>query len=305
MSIATTATAIRYDGNGSTIDSYEIPFPFLETSHILAAVSEDGIAPPVSLNSADFSVTRNEDGQGGELVTVVAVDAPARLVIWRLVPIIQPTEFQLAGPFPSTSVETALDRLTMQCQQIYRQLLELAGEGDGFYVKAPTGSPEEIRDVKIWPNAVTGGAIVPNYTGQLGVRFDTQSIYISQSTDAGDWQEYRSRWQKEYKPVAEGVEVPANETVTLGFLFEDSAVKTIFISSAGGTDSEVQVSVFAGATLLGVLTIPDGSDWATMICIVPDTVFDQGTRLTAEIINASFGSGDREGLDVILECLNT
>jgi hypothetical protein len=96
----------------------------------------------------------------------------------------------LQGPFPSKTAETALDRLELQTQELNTRILSLEGEDTG--VPAGTGSGAATAT---WLNAAARAAVVPAMVGQLGVERATQTIWIAQSTTAGDWEEFAKRAQ--------------------------------------------------------------------------------------------------------------
>lgn len=305
MSVSTEILALRYDGNGSAVDPYLITFPFLDVSEIYAAVTPDGVAPPVNLGPGDYTVTRDEGTGGGTLTTAEPVELPARIVIYRHLPLIQPTEFQFAGPFPSKSSETSLDRLLMQIQQVNRRVSELAGESDGVdYVHPPVGPPETQRDVKVWNDGTLRGTVLPQWVGQLGVELSTQSLWIAQTVAVGSWLEFRSRWQLAFLLVGEGVEVPLGFSPHLSYLSEPTAVKRLFCSTSGGLTSDIEVGLYAGAVPVGSVTLASGSEWAEAASDIPDVIIPKGTRMTATVVNSSYGTGNRHGLNLTLECLN-
>lgn len=190
MAVSDICLAIRYAGEDKT--QFDIPFPFLERSHILAAISADGEAPPVLLPLSAYAV--GNDAQGHPVVTTHApVPSGAAIVIFRNVPLTQPTVFQPAGPFPAKANETALDRLLMQVQQLNRRINNVAGLPSEDYVEVPGSSPDNARDVATWANGDARGGIRPRWTGQLGVERENGSVWIGQSTTPGDWQEFRPR----------------------------------------------------------------------------------------------------------------
>jgi hypothetical protein len=193
MAVPSSTSSVRYTGNGSTVTPYAIPFPFLDTDHIYAAVSSNGVLDPELLEPGDFTVTRLEDGSGGSLTTAAAVTSPAALVITRTVPLTQPTELPNSGLFPPESVETALDRLEMQIQQLNRRVNSVEGVDDEDYVFVPGGIPAEVTGNASWLNAAARATKRPAKVGQIGVETSTQTLWISQSTTPGDWSEFQPR----------------------------------------------------------------------------------------------------------------
>jgi hypothetical protein len=187
MAVPTTQLEVTYVGNGSTEETYHIGFPFLDVAHIHVAVSSDGVEEAVLLSPSGYVVTRNADGGGGSLKTAAAISSPATVTIFREVPLTQPTVFQVAGPFPAKSNETALDRLLMQVQQINRGLLALGGEaGPPVEIGAGTGT-------LTWANAAARAAVLPIFAGQVGIERETQTLWIAETATVGDWREFRTR----------------------------------------------------------------------------------------------------------------
>ncbi len=290
--------ALRYDGAGT---HYLITFPFLETAHIRVAVSPDGVADPVPLGPAEFSVVQNETSWS--VITTTAYALPATVLVWRSVPLTQPTEFQLAGPFPSQSAETALDRVVMQIQQLNRRINEVAEQNDGdFVLPPPSGNVSTVIDVLSWPSDGGRGSAQPNRAGQLGVQRDNRSLWVSQSAAVGDWKRFGD-WQKEWRIYQPTEELPAEAMLHLGTLSEPTSVKSLYFAiAATSAGSTVELSVFAGAELLGQAVIESNAFTASCPCLVPNEVIPDGTRLSVAIVNDGYGTGQHLGLDVILQC---
>lgn len=215
MAVSTTTLALLYTGNGSTSTAYQITFPFLDASHIYAAVSSDGEEDPVLLEPADYTVTRLADGSGGSLVTAEAVTSPATIRIFRDMPLTQPVVLQAAGPLPSRTIEQAFDRLMMQVQQLNRKINGLHDlEGDD-YIEVPGAGATQVLGVETWEDSTERGAKVPKRAGQLGVEKATQSLWIAQSTTVGDWKIFRPRSSERLVIglVADGGEPSAYQTL--------------------------------------------------------------------------------------------
>lgn len=115
MALSTTSTYVEYDGNGSTVTAYPIPFQFSELGHITVRVKTGGVWD--DLDASDFTVTRAEDGTGS-LVTVEAIADTSLVRISRVTPSLQPTVLAKSSVDPfARSIETALDRLAMRSQE--------------------------------------------------------------------------------------------------------------------------------------------------------------------------------------------
>lgn len=216
MSVDTEVSSIEYAGNNSTSTAYTIPFPFLETTDIKCQVK------PLhgeyeELDADAFTVIRDGDGEGGTLTTATAVATLGAVYIYRDVPLVQPAEFPLGGLLPSTTVEQALDRVTMVAQQIQREstrALRLRADIDPI---SPTDSvffgfdssgefklytPEELRDAvdglagdntgnsKTWADDTARLAVEPDFIGQLGVQRDDSSIWYGYALGGSYWTRY-------------------------------------------------------------------------------------------------------------------
>lgn len=187
MAIPSAVRAVEYVGNNSTVTPYSIPFPFHDVAHIYVGVTADGETEPTVLASNAYTVTPITGG--GTLVTAAAIPITSTVLIFREVPIVQPTTLPLAGRLSSESIETAFDRLTMICQQIDSRARAAAGLDDNGAVVVPNGTAIP-PDVATWNLAAERGAVTPIRAGQLGVERDTDKIFIANSVTTGDWTEY-------------------------------------------------------------------------------------------------------------------
>jgi hypothetical protein len=121
MTLSTTANRVSYAGDGSTV-SFSIPFLFLVNSHIEATLrSSAGVETTWTLGT-QYTLTGAGLANGGTLtVDTSPTDyTPATgetLVIRRVVPETQETDYPEGGAFPASAHEQALDKLTMLIQQ--------------------------------------------------------------------------------------------------------------------------------------------------------------------------------------------
>lgn len=216
MSVDTEVSSIEYAGNNSTSTAYTIPFPFLETTDIKCQVK------PLhgeyeELDADAFTVIRDGDGEGGTLTTATAVATSGAVYIYRDVPLVQPAEFPLGGLLPSTTVEQALDRVTMVAQQIKRENARALRLREDIDPIAPTDSvffgfdsggefklytPEELRDAvdglagentgnsKTWADDTARAAVSPDFIGQIGTQRDDSSIWYGYALGGSYWTRY-------------------------------------------------------------------------------------------------------------------
>lgn len=115
MTIVNTQVTISYAGNGATT-SFAVPFPFFGPDE-LGVYRQDANGTQTTLTrGVDYSVS----GGNGTTGTVVMGLAPATgltLIIRRRTARTQQVEYDDYDPFPATTHETALDRLTAQGQE--------------------------------------------------------------------------------------------------------------------------------------------------------------------------------------------
>lgn len=115
MTLATTENTKTYTGDGLTT---EFPFPYLfyANSHIVVTV--DGATQALD---TDYNLSGVSNPSGG---TITFLSAPALnevIVIQRVVPYTQETDFENFDGNPSDVTEKQFDLLTMQTQQIAEQ----------------------------------------------------------------------------------------------------------------------------------------------------------------------------------------
>ena len=217
MAVQSDTSSISYTGNNSTSTSYAVPFVFLENSHLSAfsKVTATGVETLVTLTNH----TGAGDVNGGTVRTAVAVPATSTLTIFRTVPATQTTTYQEGGDFPASSHERALDKLTFLAQQNKRAAdrsfrvtegsgvknevvavpntllgLDAANQPKALTVDqvksllSITGVTLDVdAGMKTFADAGERALAVPDFTGQLGTQRDTNDIYISAGTAAGNW----------------------------------------------------------------------------------------------------------------------
>lgn len=116
MTISTTTSRVEYTGNGVTT-IFAVPFRFLENAHIvLTALAIDGSQTQLS-QGADYTLVGEGDDDGGTATLTVAPQSGSYLIVRRVVPATQETDYISGDPFPAESHEAALDKLTMLVQQ--------------------------------------------------------------------------------------------------------------------------------------------------------------------------------------------
>jgi hypothetical protein len=219
MAVQSATSQVQYVGNASTVTAYPVPFRFDDNSHIYVDVTTQSGVTTSLTETTDYVLTGAGEESGGEVVTVAAVPATSTVTIYRLVPITQLTSYEEGGDFPASSHERALDKLTQIAQQTERKasqsirVLEADGERDPLAAiansvlgldssKQPKAmTADELKTflaltgvtlsvdagMRTFADAGERALMVPQFTGQLGTQRDTNLVYISTGTSAGDW----------------------------------------------------------------------------------------------------------------------
>lgn len=117
MTVSSEQSQVPYVGDGST-KIFPIPFYFLENTHIkITMVDLLGNSIPLVQN-IDYTVSGAGNQTGGSATLSVAPPNLTSILIYRLVPATQLTDYQPNDDFPAESHERALDKLTMLVQQV-------------------------------------------------------------------------------------------------------------------------------------------------------------------------------------------
>jgi hypothetical protein len=136
MTVATsTAKSGPYAGSGTT-GPFTVGFRFLENAHIqVIRTSSTGVDTTLALTT-DYTVT-GAGGASGSVTLVTALAVGQQLTIIRNVPFTQEADYVQNDAFPAESHERALDKLTMQTQQLLEAVNRAA--------KLPVTSTEDAQ----------------------------------------------------------------------------------------------------------------------------------------------------------------
>lgn len=116
MTVTTSNTTVSYTGDAATV-VFPTTFAFFTSADIevIERITSTGVETTKTLTT-DYTVS----GGSGTTGDVTAVTAPASTVKWtirRILAETQATDLPVAGAFPSTGVEQAIDRGVMMVQQ--------------------------------------------------------------------------------------------------------------------------------------------------------------------------------------------
>lgn len=143
MTVQSQTSRADYTGNGLTTN-FPVPFYWLQDSDLLVIRTDNRFKPPTVATLAlgtDYVVTGSGNPAGGSITTTVAPTATQKLSILRNVPFTQLTHYVPNDPFPAASHEQALDKLTMETQQLNEGLsrsLTLPPNTTGVSTALPT-----------------------------------------------------------------------------------------------------------------------------------------------------------------------
>jgi len=117
MTVSTTTARVSYAGNGSTT-TFNIGFYFLADSHLKVILRAADGTETVKTLTTDYTVSGSGNPSGGLITMLTAPATGQTLVILRNAPQTQDVDYQPNDPFPATTHEQALDKLTMIAQQL-------------------------------------------------------------------------------------------------------------------------------------------------------------------------------------------
>lgn len=127
-SVSTTATTAGPYACSGLGTAFAVPFPFLEKAH-LQVTREDLAGSVVTLSSpADFTVS--SPGATGTVTLTSSAKCPDgyKLTIARVVPRTQPLNLATQGAYSPKAITGALDRVTMQTQELAREDLAVRAD---------------------------------------------------------------------------------------------------------------------------------------------------------------------------------
>lgn len=144
MTVANDENKITYVGNGTTKD-FSVPFYFINEADIKVSVN-DGISTTDLIINQDYTLTGAGEQNGGSITVNTAIPTGVKLLILREVPFLQNLDIPENDRFSSQNMERALDRLTMQTQQLKEQV-DRAVTVDIFSETDPSSLVSEIETI--------------------------------------------------------------------------------------------------------------------------------------------------------------
>lgn len=156
MTISSTVTKVNYNGNGSAV-SFAVTFKYLLRSDIVVTLIVDATGvETVQILNTDYTLTAPADT--GTVVMTVAPASGETLVIERIVPFTQTTNYVENDSFPAESHEEALDKATMLVQQV-QSLVDRTPQLTIATLLAGLSIEEPVADKGLVYNATGDGII--------------------------------------------------------------------------------------------------------------------------------------------------
>lgn len=121
MTISTTTSRAVYAGNGVTT-IFSFPYRFLANGDLEVTLFDSVGLPYPQVLTTNYTVTGADADAGGSVTMLVAPAVGQTLVIRRVVDLTQETDYISGDAFSAETHERALDKLTMQDQQLQEQV---------------------------------------------------------------------------------------------------------------------------------------------------------------------------------------
>ena len=117
MTVSSSISSVSYSGNGATT-GFSYTFKIFANSDLVVSLKNNttGVSTTQTLTT-DYTVSGAGSDSGGTVTFVTAPPSGNTVIIRRVLPYTQETDYTENDPFPAASHEDALDKLTMLTQQ--------------------------------------------------------------------------------------------------------------------------------------------------------------------------------------------
>jgi len=117
MTVSSSTSSVSYSGNGATT-GFSYTFKIFADSDLVVSLKNNttGVSTTQTLTT-DYTVSGAGSASGGNVTFVTAPPSGNTVIIRRVLPYTQETDYTENDPFPAASHEDALDKLTMLTQQ--------------------------------------------------------------------------------------------------------------------------------------------------------------------------------------------
>ena len=210
MTVSSAQNKVSYAGDGATV-AFSVPFLFLANADIVAILRDANDDETTWVEGTDYTLSGAGDPSGGTLTATTAPITGETLLIKRVVPLKQETDYPEGGQFPAQSHEDALDRGTMADQQLQEQI---------------------DRALKLKPTSALTGLTVPDPEPLKHLRWNDAADAI-ENADAVQWRT--------------GSGAPAASLGNDGDMYLDTATDEVYGPKSAGAWGAV-VADLTGAT---------------------------------------------------------
>ena len=199
MTVSSPTNRISYAGDGATV-AFSVPFLFLKNADIAAILKDTNGVETTWVETTDYTLSGAGDPSGGTLTANTAPASGEKLLIKRVVPLTQLTDYPEGGEFPAQAHEDAIDRGTMADQQLQEQIdraikLKTTSAQTGITVPDPdplkylrwtsAGDALENADAAQWLTGSGAPAASLGNDGDMYLDTATDEVYGPKS--AGAW----------------------------------------------------------------------------------------------------------------------
>jgi len=181
--ISSSSNKVQYNCDGSTTE-FTFSFPILQSSDLVVILTDSDGNETILTETTNYTVsaTGNDYSSGGKITTVETYASGYTITIVREVPLTQETDYRNYDTFPAETIEDALDKLTMEVQQLDEKITRILSlRQSSTYSNLEVPDPEANKYLA-WKNDLSGLKNVSiQSSGDLAV-----SSYIEELLDDAD-----------------------------------------------------------------------------------------------------------------------
>lgn len=208
MAVPTTQTQVFYDGNGSIVTPYPVPFPVLraEDLHVDIQLTSEPDSPWSSMDGS-FTVEILSESGFANIYTVTPIADLYTVRISRIVTYTQEAVYPVAGVFPAKSHEKALDKTMMAIQQVKTEVD--THNHNGVYIRF-----EQLASLLPEIPALTASSVAANPVGSSGPALSIPVGGGLKFQDGGLRVGGNESWEKNYYLAIRTDGLPGSGTAT-------------------------------------------------------------------------------------------
>lgn len=121
MSVTNQNSKSKYTANGtSTVFAYD--FRILDSSHAVVYITDLSGVDTLQVEGSDYTIDGVGDNDGGNITFTSPPTLSYTVTIYRSIPINQLVDYIPTGRFPAETHEEAIDKLTLLCQDISKNV---------------------------------------------------------------------------------------------------------------------------------------------------------------------------------------